>query len=172
MQCEVGMKIDAVVYKTTSGFSQKYAEIIAKKIGCNAIDIQNAKMQLKKENKIVYVSSLMAGLIVGVKNAKKNFDVVAIVANGLTPPANVDVGQLKTDNKSEEVPLFYVQGGLDLDKQNGLKKFGLKLVLKMVAKKMAKSKEDLKIAKAKAFESQNYVEEENLNDFYSWLEKA
>lgn len=80
-----------VVYKTKYGSTGKYAEWIAKRLGCDAIDAKKIKIDdLYEYDTIIYGGGLYAEIINGVSLITKNFDKLRdkkliVYTTGLTP---------------------------------------------------------------------------------------
>ena len=80
-----------VIYKSKYGSTKQYAEWIAEKLGCEAVDSKNVKFdELLNYDSIIYGGGLYAEVIAGVtlitKNAEKlKNKKIAVFTTGLTP---------------------------------------------------------------------------------------
>lgn len=80
-----------VVYKSKYGSTKKYAQWIAEKLGCRAVDAKSIKADdLKKYDTVIYGGGLYAEVIAGVSLITKNFDSLKdkkliVYTTGLTP---------------------------------------------------------------------------------------
>ncbi|MBN1307547.1 MAG: hypothetical protein JXA18_06500 [Chitinispirillaceae bacterium] len=116
----------AVVYKSLSGFTKKYAQWIAEELQADLFPVQKAKFALLSEyDLIVYGGSLHAVGISGVGIIKKNLcrlagKTVVVFAVGASPPAEGILEEVLNRNFSPEqrslIRLFYLRGGFDYSK--------------------------------------------------------
>ncbi|MBQ8162871.1 MAG: hypothetical protein IJZ93_00690 [Clostridia bacterium] len=123
-----------VLYCSNTGFSKRYAELIAKEIGGESVDI-SLKSRVSKKEEIVYVGWIFANKIKKLSKLKK-YNVKCVLAVGMTPNKEKIISYLMEANKKELVgkKLFYALGGLDMSKQRGFNKMLLKMVSKSVIK--------------------------------------
>ena len=147
-----------VIYKSKTGFTKRYAEWIAKDLGCEALsaDKVSAK-ELQQYQTIIYGGGIMAGQIGGLKKLKGviagNPDKKLIVfATGATPAeALKEKDTIKeanfTTEESKNIPYFYFQSGINYEDM----KLGAKLLMKMFAAMLGKKK-------SKTAEEQGMVE--------------
>ena len=109
--------LTAIIYESNTGYTAKYATLLSEKTGLPCIPAKEAKEYKGKE--VVFLGWLMAGSIRGIKPALKKFRVAAVGAVGM---ATYDAGyeqQLKARN-CKDTPLFYLQGGFDMDRLKGI----------------------------------------------------
>ena len=80
-----------VIYKSKYGSTKQYAEWIAERLGCDAKDTKNVKVdELMNYDKIIYGGGLYAEIIAGVSLITKNIDKlndkkIAVFSTGITP---------------------------------------------------------------------------------------
>ena len=115
-----------VIYRSTSGFTKRYAEWIAEELKADLFEAR--KMDAKKladYNLIVFGGSLHAVGINGIKLIKENFPRLAdkkiiVFAVGASPPKENIPEEIATKNFSVEqqknLKLFYLRGGFCFDK--------------------------------------------------------
>lgn len=146
-----------VVYKSSTGFTKKYAEMIAEEINCTLADYKTVNVKMLSEyNTVVFGSRAHAGLIDGYKKAKELFqkseaNKFVLFVTGATPNTAEDVieefwKQNLTADELSEIPHFYMQSGLCYEKMS----FWDKLMMKAAAL-IIKNKKD-KDSNDKAFE--------------------
>lgn len=134
-----------VIFSSTSGFTEKYANWIAEELKCEAVRLRDLESaQLRSAKTIVYGGPVHAGWVVGLGkllrrgDRQKNQDVY-VFAVGLTPSNSIEIQRYRTANLNEsnrKIPWFYFMGGLDIDKLKGPEK----LVIKLMAKADAATK--------------------------------
>lgn len=118
-----------VIYKSKSGFTERYGEWIAGELGCDAMEAKNVSEKvIGKYDIVVYGGGIYAGQISGLKKMKKMMlqmrDKKFIVfATGATPAAVTDkINEILRANFTEEEqknsPFYYFQSGLDYSKMS------------------------------------------------------
>jgi menaquinone-dependent protoporphyrinogen IX oxidase len=137
-----------VVYKSKTGFTKRYAEWIAKDLGCEAVsaDKVSAK-ELQPYQTVIYGGGITAGQIGGLKKFKgviaDNLGQKLIVfATGATPAEVLkEKDTVKeanfTSEELKEIPYFYFQSGINYENM----KLGGKLLMKMFSAMLSKKKD-------------------------------
>lgn len=149
----MGKKI-IVIYKSSTGFTKRYAEMIAEKVECTLMDYRAVTgKELSGYDIIVFGSRAHAGMIDGYKRIKKMIQKcvggkVVLFVTGATPNAAEDMvnefwRQNLTTDELMKTPHFYMQSGLCYEKMG----FMDKLMMKMFAVMMAKKKDKTSIEK-------------------------
>ena len=115
-----------VIYRSTSGFTKRYAEWIAQKLKADLFDAKKTDAQkLADYDLIVFGGSLHAIGINGVKLLKENLarltdKKIIVFAVGASPPKENIPEEIATKNFSVEqqknLKLFYLRGGFCFDK--------------------------------------------------------
>ena len=126
--------MNEIVYSSLNGTSEKYAKLLGRKLYLTVYSLKEAKTYLDKKDQIVYVGWVKKGKIVGLNKARKTYNVRAICAVGMEVFSQQKVVDLTRKNKVV-VPLFYLQGGLYLDKLKGLNR---KYILKRTSKEISR----------------------------------
>ena len=117
--------MDAIVYESNTGFTERYTNILAKKLNKPAYSAKEAASRLEKGAEVIYLGWVMANQVCGLKKAVRRWNVKAAGAVGLYPVSEANTNVLIAKNKPD-FPLFYLRGGLDYSKLKGMKK---KLIL-------------------------------------------
>nr|MBQ8252875.1 flavodoxin domain-containing protein [Lachnospiraceae bacterium] len=137
-----------IVYKSKTGFTKKYAEMIAGEVSCDLMELKKATPEkLAQYDVVVFGTRFFAGMVDELKKAKelvarsgaKKF---AVFATGATPNAAEDIVNDMwknnfTPEELETIPHFYMQSGICYDKMP----FGEKMMMKMAAKMMKNQKD-------------------------------
>ena len=137
-----------IVYKSKTGFTKKYAEMIAAEVSCELVELKKAKPEkLAGYDTVVFGTRFFAGMVDEFKKAKELFEKSGakkflVFATGATPNAAENiVNDMWKNNFSEEelekIPHFYMQSGICYEKMP----FGEKMMMKMAAKMMKNQKE-------------------------------
>lgn len=164
----------AIIYKSNSGFTKKYAEILSEKSGIPAYDINEGMKIVSAGSEIIYMGWLMAGKISGYKKAKAKFNVKCVCAVGMAAFTEKYQQETKEWNAVKDSEFFYLQGGFDINKLHGMHKFMMKTMIKSmkpkIEKKEEKTLEDLELLEM-AEKGKDCVSEENLKGVLEWLKK-
>ena len=142
-----------VIYKSKTGFTRKYAEMIAEELACTIADYKTVTTEtMSKYNTVVYGSRSHAGRIDGFKKTKELFDKsdskrFVVFATGATPNDAGDVikdfwSQNLSADELENIPHFYMQSGLCYEKMSFLDKTMMKMVASMLKKKEDKNAQE------------------------------
>ncbi len=115
------MKKTIIIYRSKTGFSQRYAQWMAEELGCRAVPFQDrGAVRLGEYDTIILAGGLYAGQMAGLKwLAKRLPDLagkrIAALAVGCAPMDTPDLGESmdKLFGPLPQVRGFYCQGGLD-----------------------------------------------------------
>lgn len=141
-----------VCYKSVTGFTKGYAEMIAREIECAIRDVKDVTPEiLSQYDIVVFGSRFHAGTVDGLKRIKdyvekskvKNF---IIFATGAMPNAAEGTIRQAWENNlnSDElihIPHFYMQGGLCYEKMPLSEKILMKTFAAVMKKKLRKKKD-------------------------------
>ena len=138
-----------VVYQSSTGFTKKYAEWISQELKCEIKSIKEVSQQeVLEQDMIIYGGWLMGNMIIDLDKIKqlspKSLVVFAVGASQNTEKLKT---QISEQNHLGEIPLFYMQGGINFEKLGFLKKCILKMVRKSISKKENKTEEDIYMEK-------------------------
>lgn len=137
-----------VVYKSITGFTREYAEMICRELDCAMIDLKSVTDEkLSDFDTIIFGGRLLAGTVDGLKNAKELFQRskasrFIVYATGAAPNDARDMieemwGSNLTPGELGEIPHFYMQGGLRYEKMP----FGDKMLMKAFSSMMKRKKD-------------------------------
>lgn len=137
-----------IVYKSSTGFTKKYAEWIAGEMNCPVMDHKEATAEtLSQYDLVVFGSRAHAGRIDGYQKAKKLFEKsglknIVLFVTGATPISAEDTierfwNQNLTADERKRIPHFYMPSGLCYEKMS----FPDKLMMKAMASMMKKKKD-------------------------------
>ena len=156
--------IKAIVYKSSTGHTKQYAEMLGESLKIPVYNLEEAKSNLKKNDEIIFLGWVCATKIQGLSKIKR-YNVKCIGAVGAYPAEKNYIENLKNANKVN-VELFYLRGGLDFNKLTGLKKKVLQFVKNMIEKEnKAENQEMIKLFK----DGGNYVSDENLKPMLNYI---
>jgi len=139
-----------IIYKSRTGFTKKYAEMIAGELGCTIAEFKTMTVNaLSQYDTVIFGSRAHAGVFDGYRKAKEMFQRSSsknfiVFATGATPNSNEKIiQQFWQQNLSaeeiENLPHFYMQSGLCYEKMGFFDRMMLKMVAAMMKKKKEKS---------------------------------
>lgn len=142
-----------VIYKSSTGFTKRYAEMIAQELKCAIADFKTVTAEvLSKYAVVIFGTRAHAGMIDGYQKAKKLFEKsgvkkVILFVTGATPNAATDiVEQFWQQNLSAEelskLPHFYMQSGLCYERMAFSDRLMMKAAAVMMKNKKNKTAED------------------------------
>lgn len=148
-----------VVYKSITGFTKQYAEWIAEKLNCSAVELKKVSAETMSEYKtIIFGGRFHAGFVDGLKNAKALFEKstaekLIVFATGATPNSATEMIEEAwknnlTTEEMDKVPHFYMQGGLRYENMPFGDKLMMKVFAAMVKRKKEKSEYEKEMLKA------------------------
>lgn len=129
----------AIVYTSQTGFTQKYAELLAEKVGLPAYPAREAGKQLPRDSEIFYMGWLMAGSVKGLDRAMDRYTIRGAAIVGIAPAGNGDLwteARINGGTSDGGARIFYLQGGYAPEKLGGLSRFLMKRMCASVAKKL------------------------------------
>ncbi len=157
--------IKAIVYKSKTGHTEKYAKMIGKKLNIPCYALKEAKTKLMKNDEIIYLGWVCATKIMGLKKSSKNYKINCCGAIGAYPKTNENIQNLKKLNNIK-TPIFYMQGGIDYNKLN---KIYIKL-LQAIGKEIQNRNDNLDKEIVEMFEKgKSFVCEENIKEIINYI---
>ena len=164
------MNATHIVYESNTGFTARYAAMLSQKLGIPAAPLAQALKSLPAGTPVIHMGWLMASSVAGYKKAAKRFAIAAVIGVGLGDTGAQDDAARKACKLPAEVPVFTVQGGMDLAKLRGPYKFAIKLLTKaMSAKKDRTPGEDRMLELL--IKGGDYVSEKELSAVLAWAAK-
>lgn len=161
------MKAEAIVYTSNTGYTARYAEMLADKTGLNAFPIADAAKNLAKGTTVIYLGWLMAGTVKDYKKASKRYKIAAVCGVGLSDTGS-QINEVRTANKLPDgIPLFTIQGGMDRSRLRGINKFMINFLVKMLKEKKDRSGDESAML-ALIEKGGSYVREKNLAAVLDW----
>ncbi len=134
------MKVKAIVYTSNTGYTAEYAKLFHDATNLPIFSLEDAQKKLKSGTEIVYFGWLMAGNVMGYKEAAKLFDIKAVCGVCLATSGSLDDDVRRRHSISENIPVFTLQGGFDMKKLSGGYKVGMMIMSKILKKKLGSGK--------------------------------
>ncbi len=156
-----------IVYESKTGFTKRYAKMLAAKTNLKVFRVQELA-QVNPTEEIIFLGWMKVGKIQGLARTRKH-KVVAVCGSGTGAIAEPSPEVVIKRNKIEGMPFFYLRGGcFPLHDIKGIDKIMLSLFLKMIESRKVKdekTKESISIIE-NGFDG---VKEENLEPVLEWL---
>lgn len=175
-----------VCYKSVTGFTKRYAELIAAAADCTLMDLRDVNAETaSRYDIVVFGGRLRAGTVVGLKKAKElaatsKVKTFAVFATGSMPAKAADtIRQVWENNLSgdelSQIPHFYLPGGLCYKKMPLPEKIIMKAFSAVMKSKIKKKKD--KTAEDEEFErmissSYDLSSEKYIEPLVSFLKKS
>lgn len=164
------MKPEAIVYTSNTGYTAEYAKILGAITGLPVYALNETQ---EKDIPIIYLGWLMAGSVKGYKKAAKRFKICAVCGVGMGATGSQIKDIKKANNLPNDMPIFSLQGGFDINKLKGIYKFMMNTMKRTVGKSLANKKDrtaDEDVMLDLMLNGGNYVSRENLKDILDWYE--
>lgn len=159
-----------IVYESKTGFTEKYARMLADKTGLKAMRVEDFSRseEAARGEEVIFLGWIMAGKIQGL-NKVRNHSLKAVCATGTARSPEPDEKTFVARNKISQLPFFYLRGGcLPIKEYKGIDRFLLTIFLGML-KLMARKNEELQESIEHLEKGFDGVKEENLEPVLQWL---
>ena len=139
-----------VVYKSITGFTREYAEMIAQEIDCTLMDFKKVTVETMSDfDTVIFGGRMHAGSVDGLKKAKELWkqskaSKFMVFATGATPnEAGSVIEEMWSNNLSADellnIPHFYMQSGLRYEKMPFSDRLMMKVFCMMMDRKKDKN---------------------------------
>ena len=119
-----------IVYRSNTGFTKEYAEMLAKAEKMKVCPLAEAQGKVGPGETVFYMGPLMAGHIAGIDQAVKKFTVKGVCGVGMSPVSQQVLDTLSKANYVPGAPIFYLQGGWAPDRVGWFKRRMVNMVTK------------------------------------------
>lgn len=139
-----------VIYHSSTGFTKRYAEWIAKELHCEAKALKKVSAkELAEQDRVIFGGWIMGNMIMGLNKIKKyGVKNLIIFAVGSNQPLDEVKEAIQNTNQLGSQPFFYMQGGIQFEKLGFIKRKMLGMVRNTIAKKEVKTPSDEYMLKA------------------------
>lgn len=134
--------INAIVYTSNTGHTEKYARILGEKTGLPVYSAAEGRRMLSKGEKVIYFGWLSAMRVKGLKEAKAQYTVEAVCAVGMCATGDGIADVKKANSIKDGTPVFTLQGGIDVSRLKGLNKAVISMMHKGLRDKREKTADD------------------------------
>ena len=142
-----------VVYKSITGFTKQYAEMIAQELDCTLLNFKGITVEtMSNYDTVIFGGRLHAGMVDGLKKSKELFKQskakkLVVFATGATPQEAEDVinevwNNNLTSTELIDIPHFYMQSGLCYENMSLPDKIMMKMFSAIMKKKKDKTEHE------------------------------
>ena len=166
------MKKTTIIYRSKTGFSQRYAQWLSEELGCQAVPFQErGTLRLTDYDTVILAGGLYAGRMAGLKWLERQLPRlagkrVAALAVGCAPmddnpglPESMD----KLFGRLPQVRGFYCQGGLDYERMGAVDR-----AMMAALRASLRGKEEAKEMLSGISRSFDGAKRENLAEILAW----
>ena len=129
--------MDAIIYTTNTGSTERYARLLAQKTGLPVYSLAEAKKTVSAGAEVIYLGWIMAGLVKGYAEAAKRYRVCAVCGVGMGQTGTQTDSVRKKSAVPANIPLFTLQGNFDVKKLHGIYRPMMELMVKTAGKGLA-----------------------------------
>lgn len=165
--------MDAILYTTNTGSTQRYAALLSQATGLPAFPLSQADQSLSPGAEVLYLGWVRAGQVQGYPAAAKKYRVRAVCAVAMARTGTQTDTVRQKSSIPGDIPLFTLQGNFDLKKLRGLYRLMMTIMVKTAGKKLAAKaaptpdEEDMLDM---MFHGTHRVREENLAAVLAWYQ--
>ena len=164
------MNATHIVYTSETGFTARYAAMLSQHLQLPALTLDDALRQLPAGTPVIYMGWIMASSVKDLGKARSRFSVQAVVGVGLGDTGTQDEAVRKACKLPQDVPVFTVQGDMDLARLRGGYRIGIRLLTRMLAMSKRRTPgEDRMLALLQ--QGGDFVSEKELAAVLAWAEK-
>ena len=164
------MNAKAILYTSNTGYTARYAAMLSEKLGIPAHTLADAQKVLPSGTSVIYMGWLMAGSVKDCKKAAKRFAIRAVIGVGLGDTGAQDAAARKACALPADVPVFTVQGGMDVTKLKGPYRLAISLLTKAMAGKKDATPGEARMAELLQ-SGGDFVNEKELAAVLTWAAK-
>lgn len=160
-----------VIYESNTGFTEQYAKWIAEALQCESKSLkQVSEKELSNYDSVIFGGWILGNMIQGLEKAEKmTSSIQAVFAVGSSPSSNTVISAIREQNKLTDMQLFYLEGGMRLERLGFIYKTMLKMVGKVITKKKEKTPQEefMEQALSGSFDHSNKAQIEPIIKFLS-----
>lgn len=165
------MKPEAIVYTSNTGFTRRYAQLLADKTGLPAVSLDDSQAKKLSGKGIIYLGWISASHIKGYSAASRKYKICAVCGVGLCETGTMVEETRKATSVPENVPLFTLQGGFAAGQLKGINKMIIGALKKGLTDKKDRTPEEERMLQLVSGDS-DFVCEANLESVLEWLKSC
>ena len=122
--------MDAIIYTTNTGSTQRYAQLLAEETGLPVFSLKQAEKSVRPGSEAIYLGWIMAGRVKGYTEAARRFRVRAVCAVGMGQTGTQTQSVREKTGVPDGTPVFTLQGGFDVRKLHGACRLMMELMVR------------------------------------------
>lgn len=133
--------MDAIIYTTNTGNTERYAKLLAQETGLPAYSLADAKDAVPEGTEVIYLGWISAGAVKGYAKTAKRYHIRAVCAVGMGQTGTQTDSVRKKSAVPLSIPLFTLQGNFDVKKLHGIYRPMMEIMVKATSKSLAAKKD-------------------------------
>ena len=129
--------MNAIIYTSNTGSTQRYAKLLAQETGLPAYSLTEAAKSVPNGVEIIYLGWIAAGSVKGFANAAKIYRVRAVCAVGMGQTGTQTDSVRKKSAIPTCIPLFTLQGNFNVKRLHGVYRFMMEIMVRTAGKSLA-----------------------------------
>ena len=129
--------MNAIIYTTNTGSTERYARLLARETGLPAYSLAEAKKRVLAGAEVIYLGWIIAGSVKGYAEAAKRYRVCAVCGVGMGQTGTQTDSVRKKSAIPAGIPLFTLQGNFDVKKLHGIYRPMMEIMVKTAGKGLA-----------------------------------
>lgn len=167
--------MNAIVYTTNTGSTERYAKLLAEQTGLSAYSLSEAKRTVPAGAQIIYLGWIMASTVKGYTEAAKRYELCAVCAVGMGQTGTQTELIREKNHIPQTIPLFTLQGNFSVGKLHGMYRLMMNVMIKAVNKGLGEKtdrtpEEDAMLEMIR--DPRERVSAENLKAVLEWYRNA
>ncbi len=163
--------MNSIIYTTNTGSAKEYAELLSRETGIPSYPLSEAKGKVAAGSDIIYIGWVMAGTVKGYPKAAKQYNIRAVCAVGMCRTGTQTENIREKNSIPQNIPLFTLQGNLNVEKLRGIYRPMMKIMVKNVGQELSAKKDrtpDEDDMLDMMLHGENRVNIDNLRDILGW----
>lgn len=161
------MKVNAIVYTSSTGFTRRYAQMLGQCAGLPVHDLRGEVLPVRGV-RVLYLGWMFAGSVKGLAKARKKWGVQAVCAVGMAPAEMAQDAGIREREHLGDIPLFYLRGGYSPKRLTGIYRPMMWMMTQKVTKEAPKDEEEAYMQQVFR-EGADFVDEKYLEPVLAWL---
>ena len=133
--------MDAVIYTTNTGSTERYAKLLAHETGLPVYSLSEARSRTAAGAEVIYLGWISAGSVKGYAAAAKRYRVRAVCGVGMCKTGTQTDSIRKKAAVPSSVPLFTLQGNFNVKKLHGVYRLMMEIMIRAAGKSPAAKKD-------------------------------
>ena len=133
--------MNAIIYTTNTGSTERYARLLAGLTGLPAYSLAEARAAVSTGAEVIYLGWIMAGSVKGYAEAAARYQVRAVCGVGMGQTGTQTDSVRKKTAIPADIPLFTLQGNFDVKKLHGIYRPMMEIMVKTAGKRLAEKKD-------------------------------